>query len=130
MRVCKYFHCKSNKSKSKNYVCESCDYSTSQKANYEKHLLTAKHIKTTMTTICSHVCSCGQSYSNRQNLFRHKKSCDVVNKSTAKVAKVAELLPNAPKLYACECKLQAQVKTRKNPVINMYVKVVTLQRHV
>jgi len=86
-----------------NYVCETCDYSTSRKSSYDKHLLTGKHLKTTMTTICSHVCSCGQSYSNRQNLFRHKKTCELAINSTAKVVEVAELLPNAPKQHICEC---------------------------
>jgi len=61
-----------------NYVCETCDYITSVKCNYDKHLLTRKHTMTTTglqksnTTI---ICECGKSFSCRQNIYRHKKSC-------------------------------------------------------
>lgn len=85
------------------YTCSVCDYITTRKSSYDKHLSTDKHIKTTMTTSCSHVCSCGQKYSNRQNLFRHKKTCGRTNKSAAKVAKVAEALPSVPGQHVCEC---------------------------
>ena len=78
------------KSKSKIFVCETCDYSTSQKANYEKHLLTAKHRRVTLVTNCNHACPCGKSFTCRQHLYRHKKLCEVANCSAAKVAKVAK----------------------------------------
>jgi hypothetical protein len=29
------------------YVCNSCDYNTSNKTNYDKHILTRKHIEGT-----------------------------------------------------------------------------------
>ena len=85
------------------YKCKICDYTTSRKSSYEKHLSTDKHIKTTMTTTCSHMCSCGKVYSNRQNLYRHKKVCNVPNNSTAKVAEVANSLPKVSHVYECEC---------------------------
>jgi len=85
------------------YACDVCDYTTSRKSSYDKHLSTGKHNKTTMTTSCSHKCVCGKLYTNRQNLHRHKKACDGVNNPTAKVAKVAELLPVAHKLHTCDC---------------------------
>jgi len=91
------------KSKSKNYVCEPCDYSTSQKANYEKHLSTGKHRKVTMVTTCNHVCPCGKSFTCRQHLHRHKKACDVSNNSAAKVTKVRESLPKVCHVHECVC---------------------------
>lgn len=94
------------KSKSKKYACEACDYITSQKANYTKHLSTGKHNKITMTTGCSHKCVCGKLYSNRQNLYRHRKTCDVVNNPTAKVTEVTncfQMFPEDHNRHECAC---------------------------
>jgi len=85
------------------YTCDVCDYITSRKSSYDKHLSTGKHNKITMTTMCSHKCVCGKLYSNRQNLYRHKKLCDVVNNPTAKVAEVAKSLPRVCHSYVCDC---------------------------
>ena len=56
-----------------------------------------------MTTPCSHKCVCGRFYTNRQNLYRHRKHCFVVKNPTAKVAEVAESLPNVCHPYVCGC---------------------------
>jgi hypothetical protein len=63
------------KSKSKLYTCELCDYNSCQKANYEKHLLTPKHIKRETEVKCPHKCSCGKVFTRIDNLNRHKKNC-------------------------------------------------------
>jgi hypothetical protein len=70
------------------YFCKNCDYSTSNKKDYKKHILTLKHKNTdkplTLTdgfvpknpeTITSYVCECGRRYKHRQSLFNHKKKC-------------------------------------------------------
>jgi len=64
------------------YFCESCDYTTSKKGNYDQHILTRKHITTTLglqNPATSIVCDCGKSFSCRQNIYRHKKKCSIVN---------------------------------------------------
>jgi len=33
---------------SKKYCCEKCDYVTSRKSNYESHILSTRHTKTTI----------------------------------------------------------------------------------
>ena len=91
------------KSKSKNYVCETCDYSTSQKANYEKHLSTGKHIKRAIEVTCPHKCSCGKVFTRIDNLTRHKKTCEVANNPAAKVTKVRESLPIVCHVHECAC---------------------------
>jgi hypothetical protein len=63
------------------YICEKCDFKSSNKKDYNKHLLTLKHQKTTLTETenCvkrSYDCICGKTYSHRQSLFTHKKSCN------------------------------------------------------
>jgi len=60
------------------YKCISCDYVTSRKSQYDRHLNTRKHILITnglQLGTCDYVCECGKEYSCRQNLFRHKQKC-------------------------------------------------------
>jgi hypothetical protein len=85
-----------NKSPTK-FECDVCDYSTSNKKDYAKHITTPKHMKmTTMVTYDDNkspymVCSCGNSYKYRQGLSRHKKTCidviksDIVNTSQTQI---------------------------------------------
>ena len=47
------------------YVCNKCNYSTLNKAHYEKHLLTDKH-KTFSCNICNKI------YKSRGGLWKHK----------------------------------------------------------
>ena len=94
---------KVSKSISQKYYCTMCDYNTSVKSNYEKHLSTVKHIRTTMTTTCSHVCECGKKYTNRQNLYRHKKVCLHSKTSTPSMKKVSESLPKISHELQCIC---------------------------
>ncbi len=74
---------KSSKS-SKNYYCDFCNYITSRISQYQRHLLTAKHKKSTLyqqksTKINQKVpmlsCDCGKYYKERSGLWRHKKIC-------------------------------------------------------
>jgi hypothetical protein len=68
------------------YCCESCDYNTSKKCNYDQHILTRKHIMTTsglQNPSASIICECGKSFSCRQNIHRHKKKCSMVNAEEA-----------------------------------------------
>ena len=70
------------------FYCENCDFKCSKKSNYNKHLLTLKHINTdemltnvdgknaeNAAPIISYKCFCGKEYKHRQSLFVHKKKC-------------------------------------------------------
>ena len=65
------------------FICKSCDYETSKKSDYEKHLTTTKHKNTTnkeklqQESLNTFICSCGKSYNHRASLFNHKKKCNV-----------------------------------------------------
>jgi hypothetical protein len=63
--------------------CVSCDYYTGKLCNFNKHLLTAKHLMVTNGDKLvariengEFVCICGNTYKHRQGLHRHKKDCD------------------------------------------------------
>ena len=67
----------------KMFLCSFCDYKTSKRFNYTKHLLTPKHIKNinSLQKVANdsnenkYKCDCGNNYKYRQGLFNHKKNC-------------------------------------------------------
>ena len=77
-----------NKSPPK-FECDTCDYYTSNKKDYTKHITTSKHIKMTTMVTCGDnnplplVCACGNTYKYRQGLSRHKKTCENINTNLA-----------------------------------------------
>ena len=87
------------------FVCETCDYNTSNKKDYAKHISTPKHIKmTTMVTYDDNksslmVCVCGNTYKYRQGLSRHKKSCSsLINKDIIDTIQPNQQLEQQPKV--------------------------------
>ena len=63
----------------KYYNCDSCDFITKRKNDYNRHLLTTKHkaiIEGNIKAEKRIICNCGKEYKNRHGLSRHKKNCD------------------------------------------------------
>jgi len=70
-----------NQADSSNFVCKYCDYRTSNKKDYNKHIITVKHQnKLTgdngLSTNSSFSCACGKIYSHSSSLCKHKRSCN------------------------------------------------------
>uniref|UniRef100_A0A6C0D958 C2H2-type domain-containing protein n=1 Tax=viral metagenome TaxID=1070528 RepID=A0A6C0D958_9ZZZZ len=70
------------------YYCKNCDYNTCRKSQYDRHLLTSKHIKSTnfqpfssesSNFLNKFNCSCGKEYKEKSGLWRHKKICKIEN---------------------------------------------------
>jgi len=62
------------------YCCKNCDYTTSNKKDYNKHLLTRKHLGNQLETEKSpsniFMCeNCNKAYKNRDGLWKHNKKC-------------------------------------------------------
>ena len=66
------------------FVCEYCDYNTSRKSQYDRHLSTDKHKKRENETNETYlkqesskkfVCFCNKSFNSRTSLWRHKNKC-------------------------------------------------------
>uniref|UniRef100_A0A6C0II08 C2H2-type domain-containing protein n=1 Tax=viral metagenome TaxID=1070528 RepID=A0A6C0II08_9ZZZZ len=67
------------------FTCDICHINTSNKKDYFKHLLTAKHMK--LNKRCEKIqeipkfpfyCDCGNIYKHSSGLWRHKKSCNKI----------------------------------------------------
>jgi uncharacterized Zn-finger protein len=60
------------------YICEKCDIKCSNKKDYKRHLLTAKHQMATNGNTwqqpTSYLCECGRAYMHRASLYKHKKN--------------------------------------------------------
>ncbi len=76
-----------------NFVCKKCNYVTSDKKDYNKHILTSKHKNNTFVDISFTnlgkkseksenikilSCNCGKQYKSRQGLYAHKKKCNYI----------------------------------------------------
>ena len=68
-----------------NFHCIFCDYNTSHKSHYDRHLLSAKHQKDDADDVLddkkgpkgpkTYFCQCGKTYKHRQGLWKHQKTC-------------------------------------------------------
>ena len=63
------------------FVCECCNYSSSRKSQYHRHLETDKH-KILQNPIFEkfqpekiYICDCGKKYKHSSTLYAHKKKC-------------------------------------------------------
>jgi hypothetical protein len=71
--------------KNKLFTCKKCDYCTCKLNEWNRHVLTMKHLKADadlqelygiQETIVNYFsCSCGKIYKHRQSLHKHKKEC-------------------------------------------------------
>lgn len=77
-----YLDNENNQTNLKKYICENCNYYTSRKSQYFRHLDTNKHYKNinqnTPKVVNNFTCTCGNTYLYKSGLYKHKKKC--VNK--------------------------------------------------
>jgi hypothetical protein len=53
------------------FNCGECNYSTSNKQSYDRHIITGKH-----NEMQKYICECGKKYKHRQSLYNHKRKCN------------------------------------------------------
>ena len=68
-----------------NYNCICCDYISSNKKDYNKHILTRKHQMLTKTNEMSPInfydCLCGKKYKHSSSLCKHRKTCSYIHEN-------------------------------------------------
>ena len=77
----------------KKYICENCNYYTSRKSQYFRHLDTNKHYKNvhknneeSTKVLNNFTCICKNTYLYKSGLYKHKKKCAMLNNSKKKIS--------------------------------------------
>jgi hypothetical protein len=102
----------------KDYCCATCEFTTSSKRDYSRHLVTNKHImmsndglqKPTKPEI--YKCDCGKLYKYRQGYYRHRQACAILSPTHVNnnVNDVSHLVNQKPDNNDLILKLLAQNK--------------------
>jgi len=117
------------------YVCLICDYSSSHKHHFKKHIECKKHEKytylhksvksvnntqTNTTTKKEYICQCSKSYKHRQSLYYHKKRCvgDIVSDDNTEQNDRKTLIYEN-KILHLELKYEKEISNLKNTILEL-----------
>jgi hypothetical protein len=88
-----------NPKKPTEYFCQKCDFKSCNKKDYTRHKLTLKHKKRMDGLVLdddftpqkpqTYSCECGRTYKYNQGLWKHQKTCKIIN-SDNKVTNTSE----------------------------------------
>jgi hypothetical protein len=90
------------KKNEKKYSCEICDFVSCKKTDYNRHILTQKHINNENvvknnaleTDLTKYSCeNCCKSFKDRAGIWRHNKKCIKEEKSVQKLEELEEVKP-------------------------------------
>ena len=133
--------------KNRVFFCQKCDFTSSNKKDYERHVLTPKHqnddkmmTKKPQKTpygndVKPFICECGKSYKYRQGFFFHKKKCILYqNENTSEINEkdlILTLLQQNNQLQnqiidLCKDKNNLQIINNTNSNINSHNKTFNL----
>jgi hypothetical protein len=76
------------------FVCKVCHFECSKQSNYNKHILSQKHISYTngiQKNANKPVCECGKKYNYYSGLWRHKKLCNITENIVIEDASANEI---------------------------------------
>jgi hypothetical protein len=123
-------------------VCEICDYSTSRKSQYDRHLATDKHhtnvlaingnesaiVKVPNDNICT---LCKKTYKDPSGLWRHKKKCQFVTHTIESEEKIIKIdnEPADKDLIMILIKENSDLKHMMQETQNMMMEVIKTGTH-
>ena len=128
---------------SSNFYCKFCDYTTSKKKDFERHLLTQKHNGNSLATNGNNLCHtkekkffcefCEKEYKDRTGLWKHNKKCNKkcisVNEENESIADKDQLIIMLIKQNSELIKETTEFKTMMMEQQNMMMKVIENGTH-
>ena len=96
-----------NTKKVPKFHCKSCDYYTSRKSQWKRHIETRKHLQSQMdnkkfqksskkppTKPKEYICICGRKYKFRSGLSKHKKKCMMYGNNNSEDDEICKTIPS------------------------------------
>ena len=107
------------------YVCDLCDFTSSNKTDYERHVNTPKHNKnvqyhtntheSSTTTSHKYTCPlCKKEFKHRTSIYKHKNVCSGKDESSASTASTAEVRNDVSQEYVSDVVSKNQELTTAN----------------
>ena len=119
-----------------NHNCELCDYYTVSKKDYNKHLLTRKHIRVTndaakiLKNKKLSVCICGKTYKYRQGLYKHKQTCVKTQPPEENIHTTIEPIePNSAELMVLVKELMTQMAVKNKHQDELMTQIAVKNKH-
>ena len=110
----------------KQFICEKCDFICSKKSDWERHILTTKHIVNHSNAVESKirptdfVCKkCNKTYNARNSLWYHEKKCNYAKPEPLPEQTMVEQ-PDGPDLYGIINLLIKENQEIRNLVITQH----------
>ena len=120
------------------FCCENCDYYTSNKKDYEKHLLTLKHKRKSKGSVQedekshNYMCECGKTCKTHGGIWKHKQKCnydidsnnDSINDTALLTNLVIEVVKNNNELQKQCVELQKQNQEFQQKMVESFSEVI------
>jgi hypothetical protein len=120
------------------FCCESCDYYTSNKKDYEKHLMTLKHKRKSEGSVQedekshNYICKCGKTCKTHGGIWKHKQKCnynndsinDSINDTVLLTNLVIEVVKNNNELQKQCVELQKQNQEFQQKMVESFSEVI------
>ena len=77
-----------NSKKTPKFSCEKCDFKCFKQNEFNRHIVTNKHIRlheTTEKNSNTYICKCGNKYVHHSSLAKHKRTCALSNVSPCEI---------------------------------------------
>jgi NACalpha-BTF3-like transcription factor len=85
--------------KSHNYYCKKCDFECNKKSNWDRHIITRKHVNGSNMVVNDSIlvpksanfnCVCGKTYKWESGYYRHKKLCSGIQEDNSTNVTICE----------------------------------------
>ena len=115
-----------NSKKLTKYMCETCDFSSSSKNDYNRHLKTIKHLGNVEETEKFKCNVCEREYASHSGLWKHKKTCIVITPVVDQTELIMNVLQQNKELNTLLIEQTKQTAEQNRMNAELHAKVIEL----